>query len=65
MFAVNCQKAVTRLRNRVVDPQSITFDTDVPLLEAIDDVQTVIETAGTDASICVLPEGPQMIPFIS
>jgi nickel-dependent lactate racemase len=33
--------------------------------EAIDDVQAVFEAAGNDASICVLPEGPQTIPFIS
>ncbi|HIK98780.1 MAG TPA: nickel-dependent lactate racemase [Dehalococcoidia bacterium] len=33
--------------------------------ESIDDIQAVVEAAGSDASICVLPEGPQTIPFIS
>jgi len=32
--------------------------------ETIDDIQSVIDAAGSDASICVLPEGPQTIPFI-
>jgi nickel-dependent lactate racemase len=33
--------------------------------EPVDDVQAIVDAAGSDASICVLPEGPQTIPFIS
>ena len=33
--------------------------------EPVDDVQAAIAAAGSDASICVLPEGPQTIPFIA
>ena len=33
--------------------------------EAIDDIQAVVDAADGDATICVLPEGPQTIPYIS
>ncbi len=33
--------------------------------EAIDDIQAAIDAMDVDASICVLPEGPQTIPYIS
>lgn len=33
--------------------------------EAVDDIEAAVGAAGSDASICVLPEGPQTIPFIS
>ena len=33
--------------------------------EAVDDITAAVEAAGDDATICVLPEGPQTIPFIS
>jgi nickel-dependent lactate racemase len=33
--------------------------------ESIDDIQAAINAMGGDASICVLPEGPQTIPYIS
>lgn len=33
--------------------------------EAIDNIQTAIDAADEDATICVLPEGPQTIPYVS
>jgi len=33
--------------------------------EAIDDIQSIVDQVDIDASICVLPEGPQTIPYIA
>ncbi|MDA1258499.1 MAG: nickel-dependent lactate racemase [Chloroflexi bacterium] len=33
--------------------------------EAVEDIEQAVAAAGPDASICVLPEGPQTIPYIS
>ena len=38
---------------------------DATHFEAVDDIEAAVKAAGDDASICVLPEGPQTIPFIA
>ncbi|MCH8235006.1 MAG: nickel-dependent lactate racemase [Chloroflexi bacterium] len=38
---------------------------DATHFEAVDDIEAAVEAAGDDATICVLPEGPQTIPFIA
>ena len=37
----------------------------IPVRDMEDTIDGLLEQYGTDASICVLPEGPQTIPFIS
>ena len=34
-------------------------------LKSVDCIEDAIEDSGSDASICVLPEGPQTIPYVN
>ena len=55
------QKAAVYLKSGYLTPQQVKQ----AHLTAIEDIEGTIEDFGKDASICVLPEGPQTIPYIS
>jgi nickel-dependent lactate racemase len=60
-----CQKADVYVHSRNLSGEQIKRAFLKPCLRIEDTIEELLHKYGTDASICVLPEGPQTIPYIS